>query len=125
MANGQAAEVGTIGNDGIVGLPLLLGDDRAPTSAYVQVPGGGLRMTAERVSVEFAHRAAMRKVKRLIGLKGKYDIAFACDADHERHGVVAPGVRLMQPNHFLSVAIDYMFRRRRDWRRKAAVGDRG
>ncbi len=46
----------------------------------------------------------------------------ACDADHERHGVVAPGVRLMQPNHFLSVAIDYMFHRRPDWRRKAAVG---
>ena len=39
MANGQAAEVGTIGNEGVVGLPLLLGDDRAPTSVYVQVPG--------------------------------------------------------------------------------------
>jgi hypothetical protein len=39
MANGQAAEVGTIGNEGVVGLPLLLGDDRAPTIVYVQVPG--------------------------------------------------------------------------------------
>ena len=38
MANGQAAEVGTIGNEGMVGLPLLLGDDSAPTSVYVQVP---------------------------------------------------------------------------------------
>src|SRR5581483_10541605 len=38
MANGDAAEVGTIGNEGVVGLPLLLGDDRAPTSVYVQVP---------------------------------------------------------------------------------------
>ena len=46
MANGQAAEVGTIGNEGVVGLPLLLGDDRAPTSVYVQVPGAGLRMKA-------------------------------------------------------------------------------
>ena len=39
MANGQAAEVGTIGNEGLVGLPLVFGDDRAPTSVYVQVPG--------------------------------------------------------------------------------------
>src|SRR5579863_8821529 len=47
MANGQSAEVGTIGNEGIVGLPLVLGDDRAPTSVYVQVPGAGLSMKAE------------------------------------------------------------------------------
>jgi hypothetical protein len=46
MANGQAAEVGTIGNEGVVGLPLVLGDDRTPTSVYVQVPGAGLRMKA-------------------------------------------------------------------------------
>ena len=39
MANGQASEVGTIGNEGVVGLPLVLGDDRAPTSVYIQVPG--------------------------------------------------------------------------------------
>ncbi len=46
MANGQAAEVGTIGNEGLVGLPIVFGDDRAPTSVYVQVPGAGLRMKA-------------------------------------------------------------------------------
>jgi len=62
MANGQAAEVGTIGNEGIVGLPLLLGDDRAPTSVYVQVPGMGLRMTAARFSAELARSASMRTV---------------------------------------------------------------
>src|SRR4249920_2017393 len=44
MANGEAAEVGTIGNEGMVGLPLVWGDDRAPTSVYVQVPGVGLRI---------------------------------------------------------------------------------
>src|SRR2546426_5023339 len=44
MANGQAAEVGTVGNEGLIGLPVLLGDDRAPTSMYVQVPGRGLRL---------------------------------------------------------------------------------
>src|SRR6266853_4298478 len=46
MADGQAAEVGTIGNEGVIGLPVLLGDTRAPSSMYVQVPGRGLRMRA-------------------------------------------------------------------------------
>ena len=46
MKNGDASEVGTIGNEGIVGVPVVLGDKRAPTSVYVQVPGVGLRMNA-------------------------------------------------------------------------------
>ena len=46
MKNGDAAEVGTIGNEGVVGLPIVFGDNRAPTSVYVQVPGAGLRMKA-------------------------------------------------------------------------------
>lgn len=46
MRNGDASEVGTIGNEGIVGLPVVLGDKRAPTSVYVQVPGTGFRMDA-------------------------------------------------------------------------------
>jgi CRP-like cAMP-binding protein len=62
MANGQAAEVGTIGNEGIVGLPLVLGDDRAPTSVYIQVPGAGLRMTAAQFKQELARSASMRAV---------------------------------------------------------------
>jgi CRP-like cAMP-binding protein len=62
MANGDAAEVGTIGNEGMVGLPLLFGDDRAPTSVYVQVPGAGLRMSAARFRKEFARSASMRAV---------------------------------------------------------------
>jgi CRP-like cAMP-binding protein len=62
MANGQAAEVGTIGNEGMVGLPLLLGDDRAPTSVYVQVPGVGVRMTAAQFNCELARSASMQTV---------------------------------------------------------------
>jgi CRP-like cAMP-binding protein len=46
MANGAAAEVGTIGNEGMVGVPIVFGDRMAPTSAYVQVPGAGLRLRA-------------------------------------------------------------------------------
>jgi CRP-like cAMP-binding protein len=62
MANGQAAEVGTIGNEGMVGLPQVLGDDRAPTSVYVQVPGAGLRMKAAIFKQELAQSASMRTV---------------------------------------------------------------
>lgn len=62
MANGQAAEVGTIGNEGFVGLPIVLGDDRAPTSVYVQVPGAGLRMTAPLFKKALARSPTMQVV---------------------------------------------------------------
>ena len=62
MANGQAAEVGTIGNEGLVGVPVVLGDDRAPTSVYIQVPGDGLRMTASLFKKELARSATMQVV---------------------------------------------------------------
>lgn len=61
-------------------------------------------------------------MQRLIGLKENYDIAFACDTDHDRHGIVVPDVGLMQPNHYLAVAIDYLFRHRPGWRMDSAVG---
>jgi CRP-like cAMP-binding protein len=62
MENGDAAEVGTIGNEGIVGLPLILGDHRAPTSVYVQVPGVGLRMRSDLFAKELAQSSSMRTV---------------------------------------------------------------
>jgi len=46
MKNGQSAEIGTIGNEGIVGLPVILGDTTAPTNVYIQVPGAGFRLKA-------------------------------------------------------------------------------
>ena len=58
----------------------------------------------------------------LIGLKDRFDIAFACDTDHDRHGIVTRSVGLMPPNHYLSVAIDYLFQHRPDWSKEAAVG---
>jgi len=61
-------------------------------------------------------------MQRLIELKGRYDIAFACDTDHDRHGIVTPSSGLMPPNHYLSVAIDYLFSHRSGWRADAAVG---
>lgn len=61
-------------------------------------------------------------MQRLIGLKNGYDIAFACDTDYDRHGIVAPSVGLLPANHFLSVAIDYLFQNRPHWSASAAVG---
>ena len=58
----------------------------------------------------------------LIGLKDRFDIAFACDTDHDRHGIVTSSVGLMPPNHYLSVAIDYLFQHRPDWSKEVAVG---
>ena len=58
----------------------------------------------------------------LIGLRKKFDVAFANDTDADRHGIVTPSVGLMNPNHFLAVAIDYLFRARRRWAKTAAVG---
>ena len=58
----------------------------------------------------------------LIGLKDRFDVAFGNDADSDRHGIVTPAAGLMNPNHYLSVAIDYLFRHRPGWRLDAAVG---
>lgn len=62
MKNGDAAEVGTIGNEGIVGLPVVLGDDRAPMNVYVQVPGAGMKMDAALFRNELARSESMRTV---------------------------------------------------------------
>ena len=65
MANGSAAEVSTIGNEGIVGLPVIFGDRHAPTSAYIQVPGSGLRLQADVLSTELERSNTMRRVMLL------------------------------------------------------------
>ncbi len=62
MVNGDASEVGTIGNEGIVGLPVVLEDERAPTSVYVQVPGSGLRMKASVLKKEMTRSVSLRTV---------------------------------------------------------------
>ncbi|ULA70053.1 MAG: hypothetical protein LZF62_480252 [Nitrospira sp.] len=61
-------------------------------------------------------------MRRLTDLRDRFDIAFACDTDHDRHGIVTRSVGLLPPNHYLSVAIDYLFTHRPTWRQTAAVG---
>jgi phosphoglucomutase len=59
---------------------------------------------------------------RLVGLKDRYQVAFANDPDSDRHGIVTPVAGLMNPNHYLAVAIQYLLTHRPQWRRDSAVG---
>jgi len=61
-------------------------------------------------------------MQNMISLKDRFDIAFACDTDHDRHGIVTRSEGLLPPNHYLSVAVFYPFQRRPRWRKEAAVG---
>jgi phosphoglucomutase len=59
---------------------------------------------------------------RLVGLKDRYRVAFANDPDADRHGIVTPSAGLMNPNHYLAVAIDYLLTHRPEWSAAASVG---
>ncbi|HTW66853.1 MAG TPA: phosphoglucomutase (alpha-D-glucose-1,6-bisphosphate-dependent) [Bryobacteraceae bacterium] len=61
-------------------------------------------------------------MRRLIGLKDKFDVAFACDTDHDRHGVVTRSSGLLPPNHYLAVCVHYLFANRTGWSKDAGVG---
>jgi len=58
----------------------------------------------------------------LVKLKDKFDVAFGCDPDADRHGIVSPTMGLMNPNHYLAVAINYLLRNRPQWPATAAIG---
>jgi phosphoglucomutase len=72
-----------------------------------------------KIRMDCSSRFAMAS---LIGRKDAFDVAFACDTDHDRHGIVTPSGGLMNPNHYLAVAIDYLFQHRPQWSPQAAVG---
>jgi phosphoglucomutase len=61
-------------------------------------------------------------MQRLIAMKDRFDLSFACDTDHDRHGIVTKSAGLLPPNHYLSVAVFYLFQHRPKWRKEAAVG---
>jgi phosphoglucomutase len=61
-------------------------------------------------------------MQRLIGMKDQFDLSFACDTDHDRHGIVTKSEGLLPPNHDLCVAISYLFPNRPKWSKSAAVG---
>src|SRR5262245_60082979 len=84
-----------------------------PTFRFMDVDWDG------RIRMDPSSPYAMRS---LIGLKDRFDVAFACDTDHDRHGVVAKSVGLLPPNHYLAACIQYLFSNRPDWRSTAAIG---
>ena len=61
-------------------------------------------------------------MQRLIAMKDKFDISFACDPDHDRHGIVTKSAGLLNPNHYLSVAVFYLLQNRPQWAKTSAVG---
>ena len=61
-------------------------------------------------------------MQRLIGMKDNFDISFACDTDHDRHGIVSKSSGLLNPNHYLSAAVSYLLQNRPEWAKTSAVG---
>jgi phosphoglucomutase len=72
-----------------------------------------------RIRMDCSSRYAM---SGLIALKDRFDLAFGNDADADRHGIVTPSMGLLDPNAYLAVAIDYLFRHRPGWSAGAAIG---
>jgi phosphoglucomutase len=96
------------------GLDLTVVSDAVdPTFRFMTVDWDG------RIRMDPSSPYAMQ---RLIGLKDKFDVAFACDTDHDRHGVVTKSAGLLPPNHYLSVCVSYLFANRPGWSKDAAVG---
>ena len=96
------------------GLRLTVVNDAVdPTFRFMTVDWDG------RIRMDPSSPEAMQG---LIGMKNRFDIAFACDTDHDRHGIVTRSAGLLPPNHYLAVAIDYLYRHRPGWSKKAAVG---
>jgi phosphoglucomutase len=95
-------------------LPLtVLSTTVDPTFAFMTLDWDG------KIRMDCSSPNAMRK---LIGLKDRYDVAWACDTDHDRHGIVARSAGLLNPNHYLAVAISYLVNHRAQWPRGVGIG---
>ncbi|HEV7993300.1 MAG TPA: phosphoglucomutase (alpha-D-glucose-1,6-bisphosphate-dependent) [Gemmatimonadaceae bacterium] len=96
------------------GLPLTVVSSIVdPTFRFMSVDWDGkIRMDCSSVYA----------MQRLIALRNDFDVAWACDPDHDRHGIVTRSAGLLNPNHYLAVAIDYLFQRRTGWPAGAGVG---
>jgi len=96
------------------GLNLTVTNDTVdPTFRFMTLDWDG------RIRMDPSSPYAMR---RMIGLKDKFDVAFACDTDADRHGIVTRSSGLLPPNHYLAVCVHYLFANRTGWRKDAAVG---
>ncbi|MBA3238111.1 MAG: alpha-D-glucose phosphate-specific phosphoglucomutase [Parachlamydiaceae bacterium] len=96
------------------GINLTIIDDTVdPTFRFMTVDWDG------KIRMDPSSPYAMHS---LVGMKDKFDIAFACDTDADRHGIVTKSAGLLPPNHYLSVAAFYLFQHRPHWGKNAAVG---
>ncbi len=91
----------------------VVSDEVDPTFRFMTVDWDG------RIRMDPSSAYAMQ---RLIGLKDRFDVAFACDTDHDRHGVVARSTGLLPANHYLAVSAHYLFQNRPQWRKEIAIG---
>jgi phosphoglucomutase len=96
------------------GLTLTVQHDHAdPTFRFMRVDWDG------KIRMDCSSPYAMAG---LIELKDRFDLAWACDTDHDRHGIVTRSAGLLNPNHYLAVAISYLYSHRPQWRATAGVG---
>ena len=91
----------------------VVSDEVDPTFRFMSVDWDG------EIRMDCSSPYAMQ---RLIGLKDRFDVAWACDPDHDRHGIVTRDAGLLNPNHYLAAAIGYLFTHRPQWPAKAGVG---
>jgi phosphoglucomutase len=115
--------VDPLGGAGVRYWPMIAERYRIPLTVVSDVVDATFRfMTVDwdgKIRMDCSSPYAM---ERLIGLKDRFDVAWACDPDHDRHGIVAKSNGLLNPNHYLAVAISYLFTHRPQWPATAAVG---
>jgi phosphoglucomutase len=91
----------------------VINDAVDPTFRFMTVDWDG------KIRMDCSSAYAMAPV---VAMQHRFDIAFANDTDHDRHGIVTPSAGLMNPNHYLAAAISYLFKHRSEWSKDAAVG---
>lgn len=91
----------------------IVGEEVDPTFRFMSVDWNG------RIRMDPSSPYAMQT---LIARKDRFDVAFACDTDHDRHGIVTRSDGLLPPNHYLAVLVDYLSAHRSRWPARAAIG---
>jgi phosphoglucomutase len=115
--------VDPLGGAGVFYWGMIADQYKIPLTVVSEVVDATFRfMTVDwdgRIRMDCSSPFAM---ERLIAMKDRFDVAWACDPDHDRHGIVAKSAGLLNPNHYLAVAISYLFTHRPGWPATAAVG---
>lgn len=132
---GEVIDMGVIRDAGVrIGVDPMGGAGIHYWSAIAKQYGLDLTVTNDKVDPAFAFMppdwdgqirmdpSSRPAMQHLVDLKNQFDVAFACDTDHDRHGIVVPVMGLMPPNHYLAVSIDFLFKHRVNWARDVGIG---